>query len=35
VGSLKEKVYKTNPHSLEELKYNIRRDISTISGEEL
>jgi hypothetical protein len=33
VGSLKEKAYK-RPHTLEELRYNIRREISTISGEE-
>jgi len=34
-GSLKDEVYKTNPHTLEELAKNIRHMISTISGEEL
>jgi hypothetical protein len=32
--SLKDKLYKTNPHTLEELSYKIRREISKISGEE-
>jgi hypothetical protein len=32
---LKDKVYKTNPHTLEGVRNNIRREISTISGEEL
>jgi len=32
VGSLKDKVYKKNPHTLEEVRYNIRREISVISG---
>jgi hypothetical protein len=34
-GSLKGKVYKTNPHTLEETRHNFRRQISTVSGEEL
>jgi hypothetical protein len=34
-GSLKDTVYETNPHTLEELRHNIRGEISTISGEEL
>jgi hypothetical protein len=34
-GSLKDRVYKTNTHTLEELGHNIHREISTISGEEL
>jgi hypothetical protein len=34
VGSLKDKVYETNPHTLEELKNDIRHVISTISGQE-
>jgi hypothetical protein len=34
-GSLKDKVCKTNPHTVEELRNNIRREISTVSGEEL
>jgi hypothetical protein len=34
-GSLKDKVYKTNPHTLEELRNNIHHGISAISGEEL
>jgi hypothetical protein len=34
-GIVKEKVYKRNPHNLEELKNNILREISTIPGEEL
>jgi hypothetical protein len=33
--SLKEKVYKTNPHTLEELRNNIHCETSAISGEEL
>ena len=33
--SLKNKVCKTNPHTLEELRYDICSEISTISGEEL
>jgi len=33
--SLKDKVYKTNPRTLEELRYDIRSEISTVSGEEL
>jgi len=32
-GSLKYKVYKTNSHTLEELRYNIHSEISTTSGE--
>jgi hypothetical protein len=34
-GSLKNKVYKTNSHTLEELRNNICHEISAISGEEL
>jgi hypothetical protein len=34
-GSLKVNVYKTNPHTLEQLRNNTRREISTISWEEL
>ena len=34
-GRLKDNVYTTNPHTLEELRYHIRRQISTIAGEEL
>jgi hypothetical protein len=34
-GSLRDKVYKTNSHTLEELRYNIRLETLTISGEEL
>jgi hypothetical protein len=34
-GSLEDKVYKRNPHTLEELRNNIRREAATISGEEL
>jgi hypothetical protein len=34
-GSLKDKVHKTNPYTLEELRHNIHCEISTISGEEL
>jgi hypothetical protein len=34
-GSLRVKVYKTNPHTVEELRHNIRPQDSTISGEEL
>jgi len=30
VGSLKDKVYKTNAYTLEELRNNIRCEISTI-----
>jgi len=33
--SKKDKLYKTNPHGLEELRNNIRREILTISGQEL
>jgi hypothetical protein len=33
--SLKYKVYKRNPHTLEEQRNNIHHKISTISGEEL
>jgi hypothetical protein len=33
-GSLKNKVYKTDPHTLEEVRHDIRREISTVSGEE-
>jgi hypothetical protein len=33
--SLKDKVYKRNPHTLEELRNNISREISAISREEL
>jgi hypothetical protein len=34
-GSLKDKMYKTNPHTLKELRNNIHHEISTISGEKL
>lgn len=34
-GNLKNKVYRNNPHTLEELKDNIRREIAAISEEEL
>jgi hypothetical protein len=34
-GNLKDKVYKTNPHTLEKLRNNICCKISAISGEEL
>jgi len=34
-GSLKYKVYETNPHALEALRNNIHCKISTISGKEL
>jgi hypothetical protein len=34
-GSLKDKVYKTNPHTLEELRNNICHEISAVSREEL
>jgi hypothetical protein len=34
-GSLKYKVYKTNPHTLEEVRRKIRSEISTISEENL
>jgi Holliday junction resolvasome RuvABC ATP-dependent DNA helicase subunit len=30
-GNLKQKVYKTNPHTIEELKENIRNEVSAIS----
>jgi hypothetical protein len=30
-GNLKQKVYKTNPHTIEELKENIRHELSAIS----
>jgi len=33
--SLKDKVYKTNPHITEELRNTIHREISTISRQEL
>jgi hypothetical protein len=33
-GSLKDKVYKTNPHTLDELRNNIRPEIWTISAQE-
>jgi hypothetical protein len=33
-GILKDKLYKTNPHTLEELKNNIHRENSTISKQE-
>jgi len=33
VGSLKDKVYKANPHTLEELRNNIRSEIATTSVE--
>jgi hypothetical protein len=32
--SKKDKLYKTNPHRLEELRNNIRREILTISGQD-
>jgi hypothetical protein len=32
-GSLKYKVYKTNSHTLEKLRYNIHSETSTSSGE--
>jgi len=34
-GSLKYKLYETNPHILEALRNNIRCNISTISGKKL
>jgi hypothetical protein len=34
-GNLKQKVYKTNPHTTEELKENIRNELSAISPGEL
>jgi inhibitor of nuclear factor kappa-B kinase subunit alpha len=34
-GNLKQKVYKTNPHTIEELKENIRNEVSTIPPGEL
>ncbi|KAJ9575347.1 hypothetical protein L9F63_025702, partial [Diploptera punctata] len=34
-GSLKDKVYKTNPHTLEELKNNIRNEIRNLTVPEL
>jgi hypothetical protein len=34
-GSLKDKVYKTNPHILEELRNDIHCEISAVSREEL
>jgi hypothetical protein len=34
-GSSKVKVFKRNPRPLEELSNNIRRELSTVSGEEL
>ena len=34
-GNLKNKVYKTNPHTLDELKQNIRTEINAISEAEL
>jgi hypothetical protein len=34
LGSLKNKGHKTNPHTLEELRNNIRHDTSTISTQE-
>jgi hypothetical protein len=33
--NLKQKVYKTNPHTIEELKENIRNEVSAISPGEL
>jgi hypothetical protein len=35
VGQFKRQAYKTNPHTLEELRNNICREISTISREKL
>jgi hypothetical protein len=35
LGSLRDKVYKTNPHALRELNNNIRQKVSAISREEL
>ena len=35
MGDPKNKVYQNNPHTLEELKANIRREITAISDEEL
>jgi hypothetical protein len=34
-GSSKDKVYETNPHTVEELRNNVRYEISAISGEKL
>jgi hypothetical protein len=34
-GNLKDKMYKINPHILEEPRNNIRCEISAVSGEEL
>jgi hypothetical protein len=34
-GSLKDEVYETSPHTVEELRNNTRRYISAISGEKL
>jgi hypothetical protein len=34
-GSLKDKMCKTNPRTLEELRNNIRHEISTIPGQEI
>jgi hypothetical protein len=34
-GNLKQKVYKTNPHTIEEQKENIRNEVSAISPGEL
>lgn len=34
-GALKEKVYRSNPHTLDELKTNIRQEIAAISQREL
>jgi inhibitor of nuclear factor kappa-B kinase subunit alpha len=34
-GNLKQKVYKTNSHTIEELKENIRNEVSAISPGEL
>jgi hypothetical protein len=34
-GNLKQKVYKTNPHTIEEPKENIRNAVSAISPGEL
>jgi hypothetical protein len=34
-GSLEDKVYKSNPHTLEELEDNIREEVTMISEAEL
>jgi hypothetical protein len=34
-GNLEQKVYKTNPHTIEELKENVRNEVSAISPGEL